>query len=572
MNDQHRRITIDDLTSDSVVDCAIPNSAFFPSAQALSARHELAATLNIAQTPMHLSLASGTERCYLGKRIDLFPRCALEFITSEATLLPVNRGIQRPLSGESYWDIIVSPGRIWAEAEDKGWSRAAFPFVLSHSMENDAHNGLGLFFFNESNVSQLRFQITQQTAPYLLPKRFDAWGQLKLVPMPIKVADPASVRADFRLEVDGYLPIKPLTAIATPDMLSESRFDPGAETAITYGLMTANEIYASPAVTRQGACPFQQQMRHGSWSMAKSAAATLSMLRLARLYGDQVIDLRVADYVDVSGSHSGWNDVTLGDCLNMATGIGDGQTTAEPIDIKADDKHDPDVSSQGAALYRQWYEKPSAMAKLDACLSYGNYPWGPGKVARYRDPDLYMAGVVMDNYYKSRAGAGADLWQMMSDDVYRAIGIHHLPMNRTIEADGSTGLTLMAFGLFLTLDDMAKIANLIHRGGRVDTRQLLNPDLLAAAIDQRFAKGLPTGYNTVDGPITYHMAFWHYPYKSQSGQIYYIPAMRGYGGNILLLLPNGMSAFRIANDAQTKNQNPYDALSFIRLADMIQAF
>ena len=101
---------------------------------------------------------------------------------------------------------------------------------------------------------------------------------------------------------------------------------------------------------------------------------------------------------------------------------------------------------------------------------------------------------------------------------------------------------------------------------------MLSRELLAAATDQRVAKGLATGYSTSYGPVTYHLAFWHYPYVARNGQTYYIPAMRGYGGNIVLLLPNGMSAFRIANDTVTGKEQAYDATSFVRLADMIQAF
>ncbi len=521
---------------------------------------------------MRLSLPATVERVYHGKRIDLFPGCDLEFITSKASLIPVNRDIQRPSKGQSYWDIILSPGRIWAEPNDDGWSRAAFPFVLSHSLENEAHNGLALFFFNDNDVSEIRIQITQQTAPYSLPRQFDAWGQLKATLLPTTTANPVNIQTEFQIEVDGYLPIKSLSSIATPDQLSDCRFDPGTDTAITYGLMTDKGIFASPATTRHGVYPFAQQMRHGCWSIAKSAAATLTLLRLARLYGDQVIDIRLADYVDVSSSHAGWQKPTLGDCLNMATGIGDGQLTAEPIDIKADNRHDPELSPQGAATYLRWFQQPSAQGKLEACLGYGNYSWGPGEVARYRDPDIYIAGVVMDAYYKSRAGAQADLWQMMIDDVYKSIGIHHLPMNRTIETDGSAGLVLMAYGMFLTLDDLAKIASLFQHQGGTGNEQLLSPGLIAAATDQRLAKGLASGYSSIDGPITYHLGFWHYPYIALSGQLYHIPAMRGYGGNLLLLLPNGMNAFRIANDAATKKENIYNVHSFIHLADMIQPF
>jgi len=102
--------------------------------------------------------------------------------------------------------------------------------------------------------------------------------------------------------------------------------------------------------------------------------------------------------------------------------------------------------------------------------------------------------------------------------------------------------------------------------------QILSPKLLADATDQSIAKGLPTGCSNVNGDITYHMSFWHHPYRSLNGQLYYIPMMRGYGGNFLLLLPNGLSGFRFANDKILDSGKPYDELSFIRLADRIKAF
>ena len=98
-----------------------------------------------------------------------------------------------------------------------------------------------------------------------------------------------------------------------------------------------------------------------------------------------------------------------------------------------------------------------------------------------------------------------------------------------------------------------------HR--RITTHDL-SAELLADATDQRFTKGLPTGDNTADGSITYHMTFWHCPYRARSGQVFYIPAMRGYGGNIQLLLPNGMSAFRIGNDTVTKKSPTMRCHSF----------
>jgi hypothetical protein len=48
--------------------------------------------------------------------------------------------------------------------------------------------------------------------------------------------------------------------------------------------------------------------------------------------------------------------------------------------------------------------------------------------------------------------------------------------------------------------------------------------------------------------------------------------MRGYGGNMLQLLPNAMSAFRIANDTATHKEDLYDLLSFTHLADTLRPF
>ncbi|MCZ6862798.1 MAG: hypothetical protein O7I42_21460, partial [Alphaproteobacteria bacterium] len=327
------------------------------------------------------------------------------------------------------------------------------------------------------------------------------------------------------------------------------------------------EIFATPSRTRRGDYPYPRHMRHGSWSMAKSAAATLTMLRLARLYGDEVLEAPVAALLDVSAPHDGWDGVTLGDCLNMATGIGDAQPTPEPVDILADNTTDP----ASDARYRSWYDRPSARARIDACFALGNYPWGPGEVARYRDPDIFMAGAVMDALYRREAGPGADLWTMMLEEVYAAIGIPHLPMNRTLEADGSAGLALMAFGLFLAMDDVARIARLLHDGGVAGGEQLLSPALLAQAIDPRTPKGLPTGLDTPDGPVTYHLAFWHLPFRANSGALFHLPTMVGYGGNRVLLLPNGMTTFRFAHDDPGADEH-YDVLRFARIADAIEPF
>jgi hypothetical protein len=47
--------------------------------------------------------------------------------------------------------------------------------------------------------------------------------------------------------------------------------------------------------------------------------------------------------------------------------------------------------------------------------------------------------------------------------------------------------------------------------------------------------------------------------------------MRGYGGNIVQPLPNGMTAFRFAHDAPDDDER-YDVLKLARIADALQPF
>ncbi|MDO5759102.1 MAG: hypothetical protein Q4P24_16880, partial [Rhodobacterales bacterium] len=78
---------------------------------------------------------------------------------------------------------------VWSEPEDDdGWSRASFPFALMNRLEQDSHNGVATFAYKDGEVSDVRFQIVTQTAPYYVPEHFKAWGVL---PAEYEAADAA---------------------------------------------------------------------------------------------------------------------------------------------------------------------------------------------------------------------------------------------------------------------------------------------------------------------------------------------------------------------------------------------
>ncbi len=228
------------------------------------------------------------------------------------------------------------------------------------------------------------------------------------------------------------------------------------------GLISDGTIYLQPCYTRYGVFPYCRFMRHGVFSVTKSMGAAIAMLRLAQKYGPEVFDLRIKDYVQVTARHDGWDEVTFGDALNMATGIGD-----KP-DLKAF------TGEEDEDRFDEFLAAGSAQDKLDVCFSYGDYPWGPGEIARYNSINTFVLSVAMSNFLKSKEGPDADIWDMVVDEVYQPIGIQHAPIIRTVEPDGSRGVPIFGYGLYPTVDDVAKVAALYHDGGRYQGQQLLH--------------------------------------------------------------------------------------------------
>ena len=188
----------------------------------------------------------------------------------------------------------------------------------------------------------------------------------------------------------------------------------------------------------------------------------------------------------------------------------------------------------------------------------GNYPWGPGEVARYNTMHTFILSAAMDGYLKTREGPDADLWDMVQQEVLGPIGAFHVPILRTVEPDGSRGLPIMGWGLYPTIEDVAKIAQLFHDGGKYDGQQLLHAGKLAEALYRTEMRGLPTGGN--GGDHDYHLSFGMKPFNDYQGCETWMPKMLGLGGNLVLLLPNGITAFRFADN------NQYDALDLAMAA------
>ncbi len=542
------RLTADELLSSrSAGDGPVHNNYFMPVGGPAPARHSLRGLLTVAAG----SMSSGHRGC--AGLATPRPAFAIEFMTHGEHLVPVVRGIVRPPG-----TVIVSPGRAWSEPGDRGLSRASFPFVFVNQTNNATHNGVATFLFDDTRVSALRFQIVQETAEWA---KYDYWGQAPMTYAPGAIAGESAVRARFDEEVRHQVPIRPWSALpasARGPVIDGIDGEVATEDVSASGLVVDGALYLRGCNTRYGPYPYCRAMRHGVFSVTKSLGAAVTLLRLAQKYGDAVFDARIKDYLTVTASHDGWNDVTFADALGMATGIGELSPRREPNDAFADENK-PRMFA--------WMEKPTEKEKLEAGFAYPRYPWGRGEVFRYNSTHTFALAVAMDAYLKRQAGPNAHLWDMVAREVLEPIGILHAPKMHTLETDGSRGIPLMAYGLYPTIDDVAKLTTLLQSSGRHQGRQLLSAAKLAEALYRTGAdRGLPMGSTSRFGAPRYHLSFWSMPYRTSQGCFFQIPYMTGYGGNLVVLLPNGVSAFRFA-DAMS-----YDVEGMILAGEAIRPF
>ena len=513
------------LASVEVGSGPVHNAYFLTVGQAAPALHAFQGTVTIQSFTMFRSRhgCSGLP--------ETLPGFTVAFFTEGEHLVPVVRDIMAPPG------IILSPGRVWSEPGDGGMSRASFPFVLTNPYYNAAHHGLATFLYEDTRVSALRVQVVQETDDWFA--KYDGWGQAPMTYTPGPVANTDAVRAQFATEQQQQTPIQPWSALpATAGAKRLEGFDGDTvpEALKVSGLILDGVLYVRGCETRSGPYPYCRQMRHGVFSVTKSMGAAVALLRLAQKYGDEVFTLKIKDYVPVTAAHDGWERVTFGDALNMATGIGDNAPQREPNDFFADENT--------PKMIQQWGRKArTAQEKLDVSFSYGKYPWGPGEVFRYNSTHTFVLAAAMDSFLKRQAGPQAHLWDMVMAEVFQPLGIFHAPIMQTQERDGGRGIPPLGYGLYVTIDDVAKLTTLLQHGGQHQGQQLLSATKVAEALYKTDARGLPIG----ESGARYHLSFWSVPYRTRTGCSFQIPYMAGVWGNLVMLLPNGISAFRFAD-------------------------
>ena len=462
------------------------------------------------------------------------PVFEIEFVQVDGYLVPTQRGSVVP--EQPAWNYIIEPGRVWQEAGDQGFSRASFPFALVVKGGNATFNGTMTFLFNDQQVSQVWYQVTQETTSYT---RVNMWGLLEAVYHAEALENSEQVRAAFEAELANRFPTRPIEALAEDyPGVDISAFGRGVtpEHMTWYGFVVNGVNYVGGCQTRYGIYPYCESMRATSYSTAKSAFVSVALMRLAQLYGPEVADLLIRDYLpETADSPGDWDAVTFNHTLDMSTG-----NYRSPSRMS-----DEDSDQMGEFFGAQPYAERMAIA-----LDWPNSNL-PGQQWVYHTSDTFILTRAMQNYLQTQQGSDADIFEFVVDEVYRPLGMGPGVMSSMRTADDNWhGEAEGGYGLWWIPNDIAKITTLLNNGGQFEGVQVLHPDLLAAALQQNpDDRGVKIAVDNM-----YNNAFWatHYPASKSMGYEceFWVPTMQGVSGNVVAIFPNGTAYYYFSDNQQ----------------------
>jgi CubicO group peptidase (beta-lactamase class C family) len=531
--DQSERtlLTADALMNGFEFDGPVAESALTPPAEAAPATHMFEGRLELIgeKESNQMQVLRGE----LGPEYSYLPEFDFEFVQGDGYLIPVTRG--NIIADHPIWNIILEPGRVWQEDGDNGFSRASLPFALTVKGGNATFNGTLTFVFDDRHVSKVWYQITQETTSY---SRANLWGLLDAAYHPGAVTGSEKIRLEFASELAARMPVKPIEALAEdyPGMdVSAFGRDVTREHMTWFGVAVNGVNYIGGCQTRFGLYPYCESMRATSYSTAKSAFVSVALMRLAQKYDADVANLLIKDYVPEYAESAGdWERVTFNNTLDMATGNYDSAS------YMADDESDKMGIFFGAQPYSE---------RIKAAFS-APHRVAPGTRWVYRTSDTFVLTRAMQNYLQTQQGTDADIFQFVVDEVYRPLGLGHGVYTTMRTADNDwQGEAEGGYGLWWIPDDIAKIGTfLIQDNGNINDEQILQPDLLAASLQQNpDDRGVQ-----IDGQRMYNNSFWanHYTPSNGFDCEFWVTQMLGVSGNVVALFPNGITYYYFSDNQE----------------------
>ncbi len=452
-------------------------------------------------------------------KVGSMPAFAVDFVSSGSDLIPVRRGLI--LSRDPQWDIILEPGKIWREAGETDFSRAAIPFALQEKNANCTHNGVMTFLYDKKGItSRVAVQISSETCLYF---KFDLWGYSTATYSPASVTSSAGVIEAYAREKAARLPVKPIRSLAqdypgvNPDNFG-SAAEVNPDDMSVYGLLVDGIHYVGGCETRHGVYPYCDVLDLPSYSTAKSLFAGLALMRMEKLYPG-VGQEKIADYIPACKKSGNWSDVTFQNALNMTTG---NYTT---------DKY---MADEGGQKMIRFFDAVSHRDKIKAACGAFKRKSRPGKKWVYHTSDTYILGTAMQNYLAGKGDLYADI---LKKPLWAELALSPA-LNTTRRTPDKRAQPFVGYGLTYHRDDLVRLVAFLNSDKGLAADFFDKDEFDKAMQRNRAARGIVAFGKTVK----YQNGFWASNFQKTLGCKFpiWIPFMSGYGGITVALLPHDM--------------------------------
>ena len=463
------------------------------------------------------------------------PEVDLGFVQCGDTLIPTDRG--RISTSDQYWDLFVSNGKVWSNPNDVSptgaqLSRAAFPFALAFKTENCLQNGVMTFLFNDTEISDVRYQVSSETCPFL---KFDLYGQSPAEYHRDQLSDTAGVIAQWSDEQAYIMEALPFsTLFELHPELSSDRLDLGLtlEAQTSRGMIVDGQIYLDDCHTRSGTYPFCDTVFLPTYSITKTLHLGVGLAAIAQEFEADPYDELLSEMLPEAFAlaEGDWSAVTIEHALDMTTG--------HYVTANQDDDHMTD-----------FFTDFGLESRLISSFAFP-YKERPGERTVYLTPNSQLAAAAMDQFLLRESSgdqATVDSFDYVVERVYSPLGVSvdSLGTLRTWEDGGeNNGTAFGGYGMVLTPQNIAIITEFMQGDGSLDGVQILDPEKWSATMFRVHEDiGAPMYYYD----WSYNNGMWGYPLTS-FGCDGHVPIMFGVSGNTVILAPNGITYFTF-NDA-----------------------
>jgi hypothetical protein len=286
-----------------------------------------------------------------------------------------------------------------------------------------------------------------------------------------------------------------------------------------YGVIVNGINYIDGCVTRYGKHPYCSEMTTSVYSFTKSIFSSLAVMRAEKLwpgFKDESIASRVPECV----SSGNWDDVSIENALDMATG-----NYTQP--------HFQFDESSTTKRNQFFLQEARTQRANFACNGFRRKAI-PGTRMVSHTSDHELVSYAMTHMSIDMLGDGADGFTDILVPVYDAIGLSHTirGIRRTTEGDAWGG-----YGISAKANDIARISEWLANG-EAQASGLLDNTMLSDILS-----GDPQGLFAGLAYFNYDNGFWRYHVgtttsMSACGADTQIPVMSGFGGHTAVIMPN----------------------------------